>query len=185
MIIRHQYKDVDYILSNENLQEGDKVYPISRGRTCEPGNWKQAYHIHYNYDFRDFMSGFPDDPHIIVDLAYSTTSKAYQIHTDHGFGPIEMYYKIIVSMNKSDYIVDRIEHPKTKQPHLRIMDKISHSVVVIIGPKKIKAHQHFVWAAFLSENEWNILKAFRTKVLIEPRFSKHQYELTDVLNEKI
>jgi len=101
MIIQHTHNDIDYILSNENLKVGDRVCPISRGRTYGDK------HIHFEYDFRNFMCGFPDEPHIIQDLHYSKNDKAYQVHTSHGFGPIEMYYKIIVSMNKSDYIVDR------------------------------------------------------------------------------
>ena len=53
MIIKHTVNNIDYILSNENLCVGDKVYPISRGRTCELTNPKKSYHIHYEYDFRE------------------------------------------------------------------------------------------------------------------------------------
>ena len=40
------------------------------------------------------MTGFPDEPHTIINLNYSE-NKHEQVRTDHGFGPIESYYKII------------------------------------------------------------------------------------------
>jgi hypothetical protein len=86
------YDKIKYHLSNENLQINDKVYPIARGR-CQEDIW-----VLLKYDFREFMSGFPDDPHIIKDLNYSDY-KPEQIRTDKGFGPIETYYKIIKTDN--------------------------------------------------------------------------------------
>jgi len=183
MIIQHTYKGIDYILSNENLKVGDRVFPISRGRT-----WNDK-HIHYEYDFRDFMCGFPDEPHIILDLNYSKNYKPYEIHTDHGFGPVEMYYKIEVSMNKSDYIVDRKIHTKNKKTYLFVLDKTSHSTQILIGPKKFFINIKLT--KFLTDWEIHCLKLFRTEPE-EPqkgpiKFHK-TYELTDVLkrydNEK-
>jgi hypothetical protein len=176
MIIQHTYKEIDYILSNENLKVNDKVFPISRGRT-----WNDT-HIHFNYDFRDFMCGFPDEPHTILDLKHSDNYKPYEVRTDHGYGPIEMYYKILVSMNKKDYIVDRRLHPKTKEMILFVLDKSSHSTQVFIGPKKFSIN--ILLSAFLTDWEIHCLKLFRTEPE-EPqkgvlKFHK-TYELTDIL----
>jgi hypothetical protein len=83
---------IRYTLSNDNLKEGDKVYPIASGRCTEDGGW-----ILHNYDFRDFCTGFPNEPHTIVDLNFGNGNqgKAYEVRTDMGFSPIERYYKIV------------------------------------------------------------------------------------------
>lgn len=176
MIIQHTYKEIDYILSNENLKVGDAVFPISRGRT-----WNNT-HIHFEYDFRDFMCGFPDEPHLILDLHYSKNDKAYEVHTDHGFGPVEMYYKIIVSMNKNDYIVDRKPHPKNNEMHVFVMDKASHSTQILVGPNKIS--NNHILSSFLTPWEIHCLKLFRTEHDEDQKglFKFHKtYELIDVL----
>lgn len=80
---------IRYTLSNDNLQVNNEVYPIANGRCIDNNEW-----ILHGFDFRGFMSGFPDEPHIIKDLNYSTY-KPNQVRTSHGFGPIEIYYKII------------------------------------------------------------------------------------------
>lgn len=74
-------------MTNEDLQVGDKVYPISHGRT------KDGKYEHEYFDFRDFMSGYPDEPHTILDLHHSD-DKGYEIRTDMGYGPREKYFKI-------------------------------------------------------------------------------------------
>jgi len=188
MIIQHTHNNIDYILSNENLKTGDKVYPISRGRTS--GNT----HIHYEYDFRDFMCGFPTEPHTILDLKHSDNYKPYEIRTDHGYGPLEMYYKIVASMNKKDYIVDRRtrEIPrlslKKNKPTteddiiLLVLDKVSNSTQILITSKKV--HVNFILGSFLTDWEIHCLKLFRTEPEEPPRgvlkFHK-TYELTDIL----
>jgi hypothetical protein len=83
------YEDIRYTLSNENLTVLDKVYPIARGRCVNNNEF-----ILHNFDFRDFMSGFPNEPHIIKDLNYST-SKSEEVRTDCGYSPKECYFKII------------------------------------------------------------------------------------------
>lgn len=90
------HEGVKYVLSNENLAVDDKVFPISRGRTIN------NVHVHEEFDFRDFMSGFPDDPHTIKDLNYDNgrQGKTYEVHTSHGWSPKECYFKII-STNKT------------------------------------------------------------------------------------
>jgi len=176
MIIQHTYRGIDYILTNENLKEGDKVFPISRGRSYGDT------HIHYEYDFRDFMCGFPNEPHTIVNIKYSTY-KPYEVNTDHGFGPREMYYKIVVSMNKNDYLVDRRPHPKTKEPWVFVMDKASRSTQMLVGENE-KFVTNKALSYFLTDWEIHCLKLFRTEPE-EPqkgpiKFHK-TYELVDVL----
>jgi hypothetical protein len=182
MIIQHTYNSIDYILSNENLKKGDRVYPISRGRTA--GNT----HIHYEYDFRDFMSGFPKEPHIIEDLKHSENCKPYEIRTDHGYGPAEMYYRIVASMNKSDYIVDRRPRPNIKdikscsEMYLFVMDKVSRSTQIVIGPKTVKIN--FTMQSFLTPWEIHCLQLFRDepeKPQKGPIKFHKEYELVDVL----
>jgi len=70
------------ILTNEDLQVGDKVYPISNGRVYD------KIYSHESYDF----SYLDEEAHIIETLDYSPY-KPYQISTNMGFGPIEKYYK--------------------------------------------------------------------------------------------
>lgn len=88
MKIEKKHNNVWYTLSNENLMEGDEVFPIARGRIDG-----DVFLLH-EYDFSDFISGFPDEPHTIIDLKHSDY-KPYQVRTSHGYSPIESYYKII------------------------------------------------------------------------------------------
>lgn len=73
------YKGV--LLSNENLKVGDEVFPIYTPVLRE-------------FCFLDFASGFPDEPHTIKELKRSDY-KPYETRTSHGYGPEEMYFKII------------------------------------------------------------------------------------------
>ena len=85
----HQFKGKLYKFSNKGLKAGDKVYPISSGFI---GDDKKYYHE--KFDFRDFMSGFPNSQHTIIDLHHSDY-KPYEVRTDMGYSPIECYFKII------------------------------------------------------------------------------------------
>jgi hypothetical protein len=89
MLVEKVHEGIRYTLSNENLQVNDKVFPIARGRCLEGGGW-----ILHNFDFRDYMSGFPYEPHTILDLHHSD-DKSHEIRTDHGYGPAETYYKVV------------------------------------------------------------------------------------------
>ena len=74
-------------MTNEGLKVGDKVFPISFGKTT--GNkYKHMY-----FDFNECVCGYPEDPHTILDLHHSE-DKAYEIRTDKGYGPRESYFKI-------------------------------------------------------------------------------------------
>lgn len=88
MKIERYHDGLRYTLSNDNLKVGDKVYPIANGRCLDGGGW-----ILHGFDFGEWSS-FPQDPHTILNLKHSDY-KPYEIRTDHGFGPVEKYYKII------------------------------------------------------------------------------------------
>ena len=92
MKIERYHEGIRYTLSNDDLKVGDKVYPIGNGRCLDDGGW-----ILHNLDYRDFMSGFPEEPHTMLDLNYDNgkQGKAYETRTDHGYGPKESYYKIV------------------------------------------------------------------------------------------
>ncbi len=89
MIVKIKYFGKTYTLSNDNLQNGDAVYPISEGHLDKDGKY-----IHKNFIWGKYTCGFPNEPHIIKDLNYSDY-KPYQIRTTSGYGPIEKYFKII------------------------------------------------------------------------------------------
>lgn len=88
MKIEKVHNGIRYRLSNDNLYIGDKVFPIGGGRCTEDG-W-----ILHDLDFSNSTSGFPDEPHTILDLHHSDY-KPYQVRTNYGYSPIECYYKII------------------------------------------------------------------------------------------
>ena len=90
MIVKHKYNGKEYTLTNENLQNGDKVYPISRGRS----NSEKFTYEHWEFDWRNFRCGWISEPHTLLDIHYSDY-KPYEVHTSHGYGPIEHYFKII------------------------------------------------------------------------------------------
>lgn len=73
------YKDL--LFSNENLKVGDQVFPIYTP-------------YDKSFCFFDYASGFPDEPHTIEELKRSDY-KPYETRTSHGYGPEEMYFKII------------------------------------------------------------------------------------------
>ncbi len=84
----HTYQGISYVLTNEGIVNGDKVFPISEGTVKSDGTYE-----HNSFDYRGFMSGFPYEPHVMIDVKHSDY-KPYQSRTSHGFGPIEKYFKI-------------------------------------------------------------------------------------------
>ncbi len=95
MKTKYEYNGVVYTFSNLDLKEGDEVYPISDGRCYDDGSYE-----HHEFRFDDYLCGFPNDPHIIIDLHHSEKNgnkiyKPYEIRTSHGYGPKEEYFKII------------------------------------------------------------------------------------------
>lgn len=81
--------DVRYTLSNDNLNVGDSVYYIARGRVADDNEF-----IYHRFDFSTDASGFPNDPHIIKNMKYSK-DKSYEVQTNYGFSAKEAYFKII------------------------------------------------------------------------------------------
>lgn len=90
MLVETVHNKIRYTLSNDNLQVGDKVYPIADGRCLVNGGW-----ILHGFNFDEACSGFPDEPHTIINLKHSPDYKPYEVRTDCGYSPAECYYKII------------------------------------------------------------------------------------------
>lgn len=88
MIVKHKYNGKEYTLSNENLQVGDKMYGISWGKITGDK------YEHWYFDWRQIVSGWKSEPHVILDLHHSDY-KLYSVRTNHGYGSIEHYFKII------------------------------------------------------------------------------------------
>jgi len=93
----HVYQHILYTLSNEDLKVGDETFPVSAGIS------KDDVYIHERFEFARYMSGFPNDPHIIKDLHHNDQYKPYEIRTNQGYGPKEQYFKII---SKKDLMND-------------------------------------------------------------------------------
>ena len=94
MEIEHVHNGIRYTLSNENHKLGDKVYPIAMGRCRDDGSW-----VLHGFHWKDFMSGFPEEPHEIIDFIapypYTELATYREIRTNHGSSPEYCYYKII------------------------------------------------------------------------------------------
>jgi hypothetical protein len=86
--------DYRYTLTNDGLKKGDRVYPILNGRVQDDGTFI-IHDIEFESRYVEGLntSGFPDEPHTIEDIKHSDY-KPYQVRTDHGYGPIEKYFKI-------------------------------------------------------------------------------------------
>jgi hypothetical protein len=58
------------------------------------------------------MSGFPDEPHTLLDLHHSDY-KPYEARTYHGYSPIESYFKVIevTEIPKLVYLASPYSHP--------------------------------------------------------------------------
>lgn len=101
-----------FVLSNENLQVGDEVFPI----------YWPAFE---EFEFADYCSGWPNEPHKILELKRSDY-KPYETSTSHGYGPQEIYFKIVDMVDK----VDRTVKP---------------NIVLIPKEPKIKGDLTFTW----------------------------------------
>jgi hypothetical protein len=98
-----------HLLTNKGLQTGDRVFPMTRG-------WNDGS-LYYVIGLNGLeISGFPNDPHIILDLHYNG-SKSYEVQTDRGWGPMESYFKL-ESGNSAD--VNHDPH----EPSDRLCDRI-------------------------------------------------------------
>ena len=90
MKVEHIHDGVRYVFSNDDIKVNDKVFPIAEGRLSDDSEF-----IYKGFTFEDYMTGFPNDPHTILNLKHSTDCKAYEVRTDMGFGPVEKYFKIV------------------------------------------------------------------------------------------
>jgi hypothetical protein len=108
MKVEKVFEGIRYTFSNDNLKENDEVYPIAMGRCLDDGGW-----ILHGFDFRDFLSGFPNEPHTIKCLNHSKY-KPEQIRTDMGYGPIECYYKVIKREKQIKESEEELEERSTK-----------------------------------------------------------------------
>lgn len=88
MLIGRVHNHIRYTLSNDDLKDGDEVFPIAQGR-CTDNGW-----ILHEINFENYMTGFPDEPHTIKSIDYGN-GKPYSVCTDKGYSPKECYYKII------------------------------------------------------------------------------------------
>ncbi len=95
MKVETMHDNIRYTLSNENLQVGDKVYPIVRGRVDSNDEFI-LHDIEFISKYVEGLntSGFPDEPHTIIDLHHSDY-KPYEVRTDYGYSPAERYFKVI------------------------------------------------------------------------------------------
>jgi len=103
MKIETIHNNIRYTLSNDNLNVDDNVYPIGNGRVDDDNEY-----IYHGFDFSKYMSGFPDDPHIIKSLNYSKY-KPYEVQTDKGWSSKESYFKIIKKEKQVDNSMGRIK----------------------------------------------------------------------------
>lgn len=77
-----------HLLTNVGIEVGDRVFPLTMGY-----NDGQVYYV-MSIETSKACSGWPDEPHIVLDLDYGRT-KSYQVQTDKGYGPRESYFKLI------------------------------------------------------------------------------------------
>ncbi len=89
------YKNQVY--SNRNLKIGDEVYPLSNGKVYD------KIYSHESYDF----SYLDEEAHIIENLDYSSY-KPYQIATNIGYGPMEKYYKLIMTEQDLTQLLEQV-----------------------------------------------------------------------------
>jgi len=82
-----------YLLSNKNIDLGDRVYPMTNGQIIN-----EDYYVN-EVLHEDNRTGFPDDPHIIKDLDYSG-DKRYEVITNKGYGPREKFFRIVATKEK-------------------------------------------------------------------------------------
>ena len=117
MKVEHVHEGMRYTLSNDDLKTGDEVFPIADGRCLGGDDW-----ILHGFDYRDFCSGFPDEPHIILDLNHSEY-KPEEIRTNHGYGPREKYYKII----KREVQIQVAYHPFSRYEWREVSNTIKNN----------------------------------------------------------
>jgi hypothetical protein len=89
MIVEKVHNGIRYTLSNEDLKVGDKVFPLASGRCESDTDW-----ILHEITFNELHTGFPASTHTILNLKHSDY-KPYEVQTNYGYSPKEVYFKII------------------------------------------------------------------------------------------
>jgi hypothetical protein len=112
MILKVTEKGIRYTLTNEGLAVGDETFPISEGKVVD-GKYVHEGLCLARYGggkYDELMCGLPNDPHIILDLHHDTY-KPYEVRTNHGYGPVEHYFKIVEQFPVIDmYVYERPEN---------------------------------------------------------------------------
>ena len=172
MKISYTYTKIDYLFTNENLKEVDKVYSISRGY-CS----KEIGYIHHEFDFHMFTE-YIDDPHIITNLHHSDYLP-YQISTNNGYGPVESYYKLMpISLNKNDYEVHLYKGK------IRIVDKSTLSTVVFFNENDIDTvYKHFQLITWLTYKDMLDIIEYMNAPM-KGIFQKNTFDLAEILKDK-
>lgn len=180
MKVKYKYKGIDYVLTNDNLKVGDFVYPIGRG-FCSTA--EKEFIFDSIFDFRYHTSGFPTSPHTIKNLHHSDY-KPYEVQTDMGYGPIETYFQVIVSMDPARYEITEFTtrnfvHSKKVET---ILVRDTHTGAIVLSIIDNKISQHFLlkkWKFFPKEDIEKIKAYFALPYpgIIKP----HSYNLKTVL----
>ena len=90
---------VSALMTNEGLQVGDKVFPMTHGLSRN-GEYYLAGLYSWDGDRDDFSilacTGFPSEPHTILEFGQDTsTGGTPYLRTDKGYGPSESYFKML------------------------------------------------------------------------------------------
>src|SRR6478735_1247011 len=82
-------------LCTRDVQVGDKVFPFIGGHMDNV--LISPFHPKVHWDTRNFMCGWPDEPHTILDLNHPKTegNHSHKIRTDYGYGSIGRYIKVL------------------------------------------------------------------------------------------
>lgn len=91
----------DYVFSNEGITVGDETFTITDNRLVDGECTLTGLRLRSGMrsDEKEYYTGFPNDPHIILDLEHST-DRSHQVRTNHGYGPVESYFKVVRVMKR-------------------------------------------------------------------------------------
>ena len=156
MNVIYFHQDKEYLLTNENLQVGDKTFPISFGKVI--GN----KYYHKDFKYQSYLSGFPDDPHTIIDLHHSN-DKAYEVRTDKGYSPVECYFKIRLPEQPSSNKANREGH-MTLEQYLAspVMVIGTFSMIVGLGSLFVMAYFAPVLFPVVPATMWLLYVVYKT-----------------------
>lgn len=86
----------DYVFSNDGIMVGDETFTITDNQLVDGECTLTGLRLRSGMrsDEKEYCTGFPNDPHIILDLEHSA-DRSHQVRTNHGYGPIESYFKVV------------------------------------------------------------------------------------------